>query len=252
MVLFPSMASDYFVASAGRIVKCLTSESKVGRAHEGASRTGTPQGESMNKVTLSAISTLGCLSLAAMTAEARVVQHYKTNGAFASFSAYGEGKDYISFSVSKGGSTQAPETYASYYSSDCDWEIGLCQGINAFGKIPNQDFVASSKSAALNTNTAGNPDFHAYAWSYNSYTGEYSESPVSLGAIDLSWKSSGEHTSKFVGTMSDTYLNFTWKSTGQSSQSHATVTGTIGGEPVNGFYSYIGTNSNNDRYNERN
>jgi hypothetical protein len=39
----------------------------------------------MNKLVISAISALGCLSLATMTAEARVVWKFKSNGAFASF-----------------------------------------------------------------------------------------------------------------------------------------------------------------------
>jgi hypothetical protein len=200
----------------------------------------------MKRMTVAAISALGCLSLAAMTAEARVVWHYKTNGAFAGFESSKGGDDYASFSVSKGGTLQAPETYINYYRSGCDWESGICQGVNAYGRIPNGHFSASAKSATLNTNTAGNPDIYASRWTYNYYTGEYSESPTTLGALNLAWKSTGISTSKGVGSYTNTYLNFTWKSTGQYSQADASVTGTIDGESVEAFLGSIGTNSNND------
>jgi hypothetical protein len=205
----------------------------------------------MNRMTVAALSALGFLSLTAMAAEAKVVWQFKSNGAYAGFDSYSEDGDYASLSVSKGGTSTAPETFLSYYNSSCDWVSGLCQGVSAYGRIPNGDFSANSRSATLKSNTAGIPDFYASHWSYNYYTGEYSESQGSLGIINLSWKATGISSSKGVGTSSSTYLNLTWKSTGQYSQADASVTGTIDGEAVQSYTGGIGTNSNNERYLEK-
>jgi hypothetical protein len=205
----------------------------------------------MNRMTVAAISALGFLSLTAMAAEARVVWQFKSNGDFASLDSYQGGNDYLSLSVSKGGTAQAPETYLNYYRSDCDWYAGVCEGVNAYGLIPNRDFSGSTNTASLNTNTSANSAFTATRWTYNSLTGEYSETPTSLGTLNLSWKSSGVSRSKYVGSSSSTYLNFSWRSTGQASQSQASVTGTINGEAVDSNDGSVGTNSNNERYLEK-
>jgi hypothetical protein len=102
----------------------------------------------------------------------------------------------------------------------------------------------------LNTNTTNNPDFYASAWTYNNITGEYSEAPISLGAINISWEA-GNYSYTMTGTRTETNLNTTWKSTGQSAYSYATASGTIGGEIIQPSYGYFGINSNNERHMER-
>jgi hypothetical protein len=208
----------------------------------------------MNWSKLSAYSALAALSLGALSAEAKVISHFNGNGAFANAYAKGDGggKDYSGVFVSQGGTNQSPQTYLNYYSSTCDTASQICTGIQGNGQIPNKDFTSSSKNASLSTNTSSNQNFYAVKWTYNYATGEYTESQINLGYITVTWKSSGLSAFKAVGTTTSTYLNTTWKSTGQSSSSDATVTGSVGGTPLNSGVGNIGTNSNNDILIERN
>lgn len=208
----------------------------------------------MNWSRLSVYSAFAALSLGTLSAEAKVLSHFNGNGAFASAYAKGDGggKDYSGVYVTQGGTNQAPVTYLSYFASTCDTSALICTGIEGNGPIPNKDFTASGKNASLSTNTSSNQNFYAVKWTYNYATGEYTESTVNLGYITVSWKSSGLYAFKSIGTSTSTYLNTTWKSTGQSTSADATVTGSVGGTPLNSAGGSIGTNSNNDILMERN
>ena len=209
----------------------------------------------MNGPRLSAFSALAVLALGAISAEAKVLSHFNGNGAFANayFNSNGAG-GYSTINVSQGGTNQAPATYLNYYASNCDTVSGnvICSGTQAYGQIPNKDFTSSSKEATLSTNTASIENFYAVKFTYNLTTGEYSESPISLGYFGLSWKSNGIYSDKFIGTSTKNWLNTTWKSTGQTSSAAASVSGSVGGTPLDVIFGDIGMNSNNDVYMERN
>jgi hypothetical protein len=138
-----------------------------------------------------------------------------------------------------------------YYSTTCDYLAGICEGITGSGQIPVQDFTANGKSATLTTNTASDPSFYAFKWTINYNTGVYTDSSISLGSINLTWKGSNLSSSQFIGISTSTVLNTTWKSVGRSTSSSATVSGTFSGNPVMWTSANIGTNFNNDFTMER-
>jgi hypothetical protein len=206
----------------------------------------------MNKNKLVALSALGLLSLGSLSAEAKVLSHFNGNGAFADAFQGGKEDGYAYLNVGQGGTSQSMYTYLNYYSASCDWSTGICQGVAANGQIPNQDFNAQSKNATLSTNPVNGPDFSAVKWTYDMNSGTYSESPITLGPISVSWKANGVNTYKAVGNTMNTYLNISWKSVGQSTSASASVTGSIAGAALDSFGGDIGTNSNNDILIERN
>lgn len=190
------------------------------------------------------VSALGALALGVIPAEAKVLYHFNGNGAYAG--AYGNGKVYTGLEVSQGGTPRADTVSLHYYTSDCDTLGGPCTGIEAYGPIPGRDFNANGKNATLSTNTSSNPNFTARQWTYDPSTGQYSESPIDLGTIKVDWKSSGLSSTRSVGTTISTYLNTTTKSTGQAAYTDASVSGTVGGIPLDVYGGQVGTYSNNE------
>jgi hypothetical protein len=199
----------------------------------------------MNKVWISSLSTALGLSFACLSAEAKVVGQFNGNGSFADVVSYDDnGKSGLSVSESRSGGSVS--VYLSYNSSSCDPVSGICRGITAFGPIPKGDFNTSAKGASLATNTSANANFSSVKWTYNYNTGDYSETPLSLGVINVDWKSNGISSYKSIGTSTSTNLNITVKSTGQTSWSDASAIGTLGGAPLSGAYARFGSNSNNE------
>jgi hypothetical protein len=206
----------------------------------------------MYKAGITALAAMAFAAIAPITAHAKVISHFKGDGAFASASDYAPDGKSVNLYVSQGGSAQSTQTYLEYYSTSCDSSSWVCTGITGSGLIPNNAFSVSPQKGNLSVNLSGLPGFSAVRWTFNRNTWEYTESPVGLGAISVAWKSSGVSSQKSTGTSTTTYLNTTWKTVGQYSSTDAFANGTVNGEQWTNVYGNIGTNSSNERYMERN
>jgi Tol biopolymer transport system component len=158
--------------------------------------------------------------------------HFVANGDFAGLSWFESdpagGFTFGSLSVSRGGSTNAPQTSLSYFVFQCD--LFSCNTIrDGFGLIPNADVSGGRTSLRLSTNTTGNPNFFTSA------------GPT--GAVSVDWRANGLFIQSTSGTNEFSYPGFTQRSQGGSSSASANATGSIIGAPIppNGSAG-IGTN----------
>ncbi len=205
----------------------------------------------MNSLALSAFSAIACMALGAQSLEAKVIGHFKADGAFADLAIDSDPSEYATLGVYRGGTPQSPVTYLNYFVLDCNEDKTICSGVSAFGAIPNGDFTQSNRHASLLTNTSANPNFSSYSWITNSITGEVSQTPINLGTFDLKWLASDVSSYKSIGVTSESHLDFTWKSTGQATGSSAVATGTVAGEALSSTNASLGSNSNNEISMER-
>jgi Tol biopolymer transport system component len=159
--------------------------------------------------------------------------HFVANGDFASLSWFESdpagGFTFGSLSVSRGGPTNAPQTFLSYFVFQCD-PFGSCIDVrDGFGLIPNNDLSGGSKSLSLRTNTSGNPNFVTFA------------GPT--GPVSVDWRANGLFTQSASGTNQVSFPGFTQKSQGGSTSASANAAGSIVGAAIspNGSAG-IGTN----------
>ncbi len=142
----------------------------------------------------------------------------------------GGGFTFGTLNVSRGGPTNSPETFLSYFIERCD-EFFNCQFFGGNGLIPNQDFGGGGKSLQLNTNTSGNPNFFTFA------------GPA--GVVSVRWDANGFFQQRFSGTSQVTFPGVMQSSTGVSSSESANASGSVVGvliSPDN--FGSIGSNTN--------
>jgi hypothetical protein len=159
--------------------------------------------------------------------------HFVANGDFASLNWFESdpagGFTFGSLSVSRGGPTNAPQTFLSYFVFQCD-PFGSCTDVrDGFGLIPNNDLSGGGKSLSLRTNTTGNPNFVTFA------------GPT--GPVSVDWRANGLFTQSASGTNQVSFPGFTQKSQGGSTSASANAAGSIVGVAIspNGSAG-IGTN----------
>jgi WD40 repeat protein len=159
--------------------------------------------------------------------------HFVSNGDVGSIGWFESdpagGFTFGSLSVSRGGPTNGPQTFLSYFVFQCD-PFGSCTDVrDGFGLIPNNDLSGGGKSLSLRTNTSGNPNFVTFA------------GPT--GPVSVDWRANGLFTQSSSGTNQISFPGFTQKSQGNSTSASANATGGIVGAPISPQGSAsIGTN----------
>jgi hypothetical protein len=148
--------------------------------------------------------------------------HFVANGDFASLNWFESdpagGGTFGSLSVSRGGPTNAPQTFLSYSVFQCD-PFFSCNTIrDGFGLIPNADVSRGRTSLRLSTNTTGNPNFATFA------------GPTGLVTAD--WRANGLFTQSSSGTNQFSFPDFTHRSQGSFTSASAGATGSIIGVPI--------------------
>lgn len=154
--------------------------------------------------------------------------HFVANGDFASVNwsggfaltvsdTGGGGGTFGTLSVSRGGPTNSPQTFLSYFIQRCDVFFN-CQFFGGNGLIPNQDFGGGAKSLQLNTNTSGNPNFFTFA------------GPP--GIVSVRWDANGFFQQRFSGTSQTSFPGLMQRSTGVSSSASANAGGSVVGVEI--------------------
>jgi len=148
--------------------------------------------------------------------------HFVANGDFASLNWFeadpAGGFTFGSLSVSRGGPTNAPQTFLSYSVFQCD-PFFSCNTIrDGSGLIPNNDLSGGKTSLILRTNTTGNPNFVTFA------------GPT--GPVSVNWRANGLFTQSASGTNQVSFPGFTQKSQGGSTSASANAAGTIVGVAI--------------------
>jgi len=162
--------------------------------------------------------------------------HFNAQGDFAiaNWSANGaSGFTLGSVRVNRGGPAGDPQTSLYYLIEQCDNTFN-CNVSVGFGQIPNEDFSVTAKSAHLNTNTAGNPNFATYG-------------TIPPGQVTVSWQENGLLQQRSEGTFEESANSgsFRYHSTGLSTSGSADGSGTVVGVSfASTFYAQIGSTSN--------
>jgi len=159
--------------------------------------------------------------------------HFVSNGDagnvnwFASDSAGGFAFGFLS--VSRGGPTNDPQTFLSYFVFQCDPISGCIDIRDGFGLIPNGDLSGGRTSVNLRTNTTGNANFITFA------------GPT--GPVSVDWRANGLFTQSSSGINQFSFPGFTHRSQGTFSSASANATGSIVGLAISPEGSAgIGTN----------
>ncbi len=88
----------------------------------------------------------------------------------------GGGFIFGSLGVSRGGPTNSPQTFLSYFIEQCDPFVG-CTFLGGSGLIPNGDLSGGDQQLRLATNTSGNPTFFTFGGS--------------AGLVAVDWRANG-------------------------------------------------------------
>ncbi len=142
----------------------------------------------------------------------------------------GGGFTFGSLTVTRGGPTNDPETFLSYFIERCD-QFFNCQFFEGSGLIPNRDLSGGGKSLQLSTNTAGNPNFSTFA------------GPP--GLVSVRWNTNGFFAQRFSGTSEFRAPGFLQQNTGVSTSASANASGSVVGVAISPNNSAsIGTSTN--------
>ncbi len=159
--------------------------------------------------------------------------HFVSNGtsAFVQWSTSGSpGLVFGSLSVGRGGSTNNPQTFLSYFIERCDPFVG-CTVSGGSGLIPNNDLSGGGQQLHLGTNTSGNPNFFTFGGP--------------SGLITIDWSANGAFQQRFSGTSDFIFPGFRQHTTGVSTSASANAAGSVVDVSVPPFSSgNIGTNQN--------
>ena len=162
--------------------------------------------------------------------------HFNAQGDFANASWRTNGESgFTSGNVSadRGGPPGDPQTSLSYLIQQCDFAFN-CTVSFGFGQIPNQDFSVSGKSAQLNTNTAGNPNFTTFG-------------ALPPGQVTVSWQDNGLLQQRSEGTLDESTNSgsFRLHQSGVRASASADGSGSVVGISfASAFFAQIGSNSN--------
>ncbi len=129
----------------------------------------------------------------------------------------GGGFTFGSLNVSRGGATNNPQSFLSYFVEQCDVFFN-CNFFGGFGLIPNHDLSGGGKTFHLSTNTNGNANFVTFA------------GPAGLVSVD--WTANGFFQQRFSGTSQISFPGFAQKSTGVSTAASANATGSVVGVSI--------------------
>ncbi len=142
----------------------------------------------------------------------------------------GGGFIFGSLGVSRGGPTNSPQTFLSYFIEQCDPFVG-CTFLGGSGLIPNGDLSGGGQQLRLATNTSGNPNFFTFGGS--------------AGLVAVDWRANGAFQQRSSGTTDLIFPGFRQHFTGVSTSSSANAAGSVVGLPVPaGSLGSIGTNQN--------
>ena len=142
----------------------------------------------------------------------------------------GGGFVFGSLGVSRGGSTNSPQTFLSYFIEQCDPFVG-CTFFGGNGLIPNGDLSGGGQQLRLATNTSGNPNFFTFGGP--------------SGLITIDWRANGAFQQRSNGTFDVIFPGFRQHFSGVSTSSSANAAGSVVGVPVPpGSPGNIGTNQN--------
>src|SRR2546426_2600344 len=162
--------------------------------------------------------------------------HFVANGNsgsvnwFVSGGAGGGGFIFGSLGVSRGGSTNSPQTFLSYFVEQCDPFVG-CTFFGGSGLIPNGDLSGGGQQLSLATNPSGNPNLFPFGGS--------------AGLVTVDWRANGAFQQRSSGTTDLIFPGFRQHFTGVSTSSSANAAGSVVGVPVPpGSPGNIGTNQN--------
>ena len=160
--------------------------------------------------------------------------HFVSNGTSGSVNwfvpASGGGFTFGSLGASRGGSTNNPQTFLSYFIEQCDPFVGCTVSVGS-GLIPNNDLSGGGQQLHLATNTSGNPNFFTFG------------GPSGLVTID--WSANGAFQQRFSGAADFIFPGFRQHTTGVSISASANAAGSVVGVPVPPFSpGNIGTNQN--------
>ena len=166
--------------------------------------------------------------------------HFVSNGTFAFVQWFigspgdsgGGGGGFIfgSLSVSRGGSSNNPQTFLSYFIERCDPFFG-CTVSGGSGLIPNNDLSGGGQRLHLATNTSGNPNFFTFGGP--------------SGLITIDWSANGAFQQRSSGTSDVIFPGFRQHTTGVSTSASANGAGSAVDVSVPPFSSgNIGTNQN--------
>jgi len=141
----------------------------------------------------------------------------------------GGGFSYGSLNVSRGGATNNPQTFLSYFVEQCG--LYYCAFLGGSGLIPNGDLSGGTQQLDLSTNTSGNPNFFTFGGS--------------PGLISVDWRANGAYQQRSSGTSELTFPAFHQHSSGVSTSASAYAAGSVVGVamPPTSLGS-IGTNQN--------
>lgn len=123
--------------------------------------------------------------------------------------------------ASRGGTTNNPQTFLSYFIEQCDAFFN-CSIAEGFGLIPNRDLSGGmgAKQLHLSTNTTGNPNF-------------FSIGPTGLVVVD--WKANGLFTQSSSGTNQLAFPGLKELHQGNVSFASASAAGSVVGIPISPF-----------------
>ena len=142
----------------------------------------------------------------------------------------GGGFIFGSLGVSRGGPTNSPQTFLSYFIEQCDPFVG-CTFLGGSGLIPNGDLSGGGQQLRLATNTSGNPTFFTFGGS--------------AGLVAVDWRANGAFQQRSSGTTDLIFPGFRQHFTGVSTSSSANAAGSVVGVPVPpASPGSIGTNQN--------
>jgi hypothetical protein len=176
------------------------------------------------------------LLTAGATSSAATQFHFVADGDFGNLNWFevdpAGGFTFGSVSVSRGGPTNNPQTFLSYFVFQCDPFFSCNPVRDGFGLIPNRDLSGGASSLTLRTNTTGNPNF--------------STAVGPTGLVSVDWRVNGLFTQSSSGTNQFSFPGFTHRSQGSFASASANATGSVVGLPVGGVTqpdsSVIGTN----------
>jgi len=135
-----------------------------------------------------------------------------------------------SLGVSRGGPTNSPQTFLSYFIEQCDPFVG-CTFLGGSGLIPNGDLSGGDQQLRLATNTSGNPTFFTFGGS--------------AGLVAVDWRANGAFQQRSSGTTDLIFPGLRQHFTGVSTSSSANAAGSVVGVPVPpASPGSIGTNQN--------
>lgn len=190
------------------------------------------------------VATISLLGAGVAHAGAQVA-HFKSNGGNAAHNSF-DGTTAFDMNVQMNVQSSGTTTFLAYDTQTCNSDFSVCTGVFGSGMIPNSDFTMNGANAALNTNTASNPNFTVINFVSDS-TG-FHTSPGVGGILNISWRMDHLTSSSFTGTSVFTSGGFSHKNTGTQSFASAKATGTFLGVPLPTLFanSSIGTSKSTD------